>query len=167
MTNCKINRDRLLEFYYGELGGQAQTALEDHLRICADCRTEFERLQNLLDAIPPDQQTGLPQGVRNRVRQGIRTRIRIPHALPGSAGFPISRWVPALVSLVAVLFVGIFTFHSLPPKDSSQGNEVTEEEMEVAENIDLLQDMDLIEILDALEEMIQQPDSNPAQGGEL
>ncbi|MEK6776589.1 MAG: zf-HC2 domain-containing protein [bacterium] len=167
MTKCKTNRDRLIEFYYGELGAQAQTALEDHLRICAGCRTEFERLQNLLNAIPPDQQAELPRGVRNRVRQGIRSRIRTPHVLPGTAGFPVSRWVPALVSLVAVLFVGILTFQSIPPKDSSQGNEVTEEEMEVAENIDLLQDMDLIEILDALEEMIQQPDSNPAQGGEL
>lgn len=166
MKACKENRDRLVEYYYNEVDHELRTEILGHLETCLTCQKEFENLRDVLDFIPRDSETTLP----DRFHQRVKARVGSPVNKSGPSlftGLLSNHWMPTLASVLIFLFVGVLTFQFLPTQDSFQDKGVTEEEFEMAENLEILENMELIEILEALEEILQPLNSDQKRGGRL
>lgn len=94
--NCEETQSRLVEAVEGELGGQLEARLKQHLDACDGCRTEFEQLRRgagvLRDVLPmlAPRQTYLSRARIERLMDAHRRRRTkvfrlIPRALVGVA----------------------------------------------------------------------------------
>ncbi|HUF25641.1 MAG TPA: zf-HC2 domain-containing protein [Gemmatimonadaceae bacterium] len=74
--SCSLVRDLTFDFLDGELGGEENTAIREHLAICDRCLAEVENQRNFLRAVaraggadPP-----APEELGERVRSILRRR---------------------------------------------------------------------------------------------
>jgi len=104
--------------------GEAQA----HLDSCADCRS-FRRTWDLIREYPPiEPGPSFAQGVRSKLAP------------------PILRFAAPLAAVAAALLVAVVLF--VLPSTAPPPEMVTEEQRELAENLDLLENMDLLRALE-------------------
>jgi predicted anti-sigma-YlaC factor YlaD len=82
---CRETRSQLPALAAGELSGWPLHVVRAHLRHCADCAAEFDRQQQLTDALstlkdqPPQPPAGLLDDLLARADQrGVRERAAVP-----------------------------------------------------------------------------------------
>jgi anti-sigma factor RsiW len=165
MTGCKKVKKHLIEYYYDELDAGMREKIEEHLKSCTGCRSEFEATRQVLDKVLRSSERDLSRAVQDRIKTQVRSKIERPDGTP--VRFFTTRWIPVVASIMVVLFAGTATFHFLSSKNQGNGDETKEIELEVAENLEMLENMELIEILDALLEITQPQKADRNGGGEL
>jgi anti-sigma factor ChrR (cupin superfamily) len=82
---CRETRSQLPALAAGELSGWPLHVVRAHLRHCTDCAAEFDRQQQLTDALstlkdqPPEPPAGLLDDLLARADQrGVRERAAVP-----------------------------------------------------------------------------------------
>jgi len=74
--NCESVKEQIDLYLYGELAGQEEEEIEQHLHACAGCRTELDRQKTLLRGLEALRMTP-PPGLLDECRQGLfRARLR-------------------------------------------------------------------------------------------
>jgi hypothetical protein len=111
--NCSDARQQLAELVYGDLDDREATSIQDHLKVCPECRKEamsLTRLRQTLDALPSPTVSVDVQRVLQTAASRQILRLR--------------RWQRVAVTLsglAAVLIVALFLRVEL----RVQGNEVS------------------------------------------
>jgi len=99
--NCERYRDWMTSAAADELPENRRIELEDHVRECAACRQEFQRVRTLLEAIDLAVTAQAAAEPAPRFMEQVRQRIREEASV---APWWNARWVPA-VACAAVLIV--------------------------------------------------------------
>ena len=99
--NCERYRDWMTDAAADELPENRRIELEDHVRECAACRQEFQRVRTLLEAIDLAVTAQAAAEPAPRFMEQVRQRIREEASV---APWWNARWVPA-VACAAVLIV--------------------------------------------------------------
>ena len=115
--NCEEFRSRLGEFVRGELGEAERAEMEEHLRVCPDCRAEYEREIRIEELLSGVERVTPPQGLRfeilkeinrlERKRKRLRPLVRLAPAFAMSFILLVSYlWLrrPAPAELEAAAF---------------------------------------------------------------
>lgn len=111
------------EYYFGDIGSAEKIILEEHLKICALCRSEFNSTKVLQEALLkdklPDPDEKILTEARNELRMNLRTekvKFRIWERISGklSSSFFITPQLAAAAFsfLIAGLIIGYFIFRS-------------------------------------------------------
>ena len=119
MNNCPKYRDWIITDYLdGELSKEQSVDLEEHLRVCADCRGFAEEAQKHLKA--PFEQAGrqaVPEHLWGLIKQKIEPETRQDNPLKEfierlrEALVP-ARLVPAMAALSVMIIIGSFVVRS-------------------------------------------------------
>lgn len=154
--NCHEAIEALVAQLDRELPADEVRRLEAHLAGCAACareRRQQEALWRLLDlAAPIEPAAGLAARVR---AQAAGAAAGAPAAAAGAGGTAgrvrflsgARRWAAGLAAAAALLLV----VGTLVWRGSGTGPELTAEEAEAVENLDLIEDMEVAATLDMLE----------------
>jgi hypothetical protein len=120
--NCRKCRERLERFLDNELSGAERVALEQHLAVCPECRSQAEELKALglllQDRPQVEPEPGFTENFNDRFWHEVKRRRRMQSIEPGR-GFFAFGWNRALVTaaaamlLVAVGFVGYRSLHTI------------------------------------------------------
>jgi hypothetical protein len=117
MISCRTSKDRMIEALYGELGPTEKERLDEHLRACPDCVSEYSVLGATLKVMDqrerPDPGPAFWDGYWDRLSrrkvweeagEAPRTSLgaRLARALSG-----IPRWSYQAAGAAALLFIGI------------------------------------------------------------
>lgn len=103
MTVHEQFADDLALYALGELQDQERTALENHLKQCADCQRELEQLQGdmallALSASGPKP----PRRSRRRLVAAIAKESRRLDTTERGAWWPVLKWLAAVAAVVAL-----------------------------------------------------------------
>jgi len=159
MEACQDFKEKLILDAHGELDQTERFALEGHLRRCATCRRERERLVHLLDqikeAVPapeltPAQASELTGFISKKVREKKVKNWWQKWDVTGG-----HRLIPALAAACLIIVaLGWFSLKGLKHSPSpqpllSQNGEVSliTEDMEIIENLEFLEEMDILDKL--------------------
>lgn len=77
MSHCEY-REKIGVFYDGELPREAEREVADHLRGCAACGAELERLQKLSSVLRAARMPGIPAAALSRVHNRVTVASRLP-----------------------------------------------------------------------------------------
>lgn len=119
--NCSDAMQDIALYSYGELTGEAEENLEDHLSKCAACRGELARQKLFLEAVSERQEAldfGILADCRQSLRQAVAVERRQSWSLKSLFG-DFSRWqiafrVPA--GAVALVALGWFAARYTPER---------------------------------------------------
>src|SRR4051794_26745465 len=102
MTDHARYRDDVGAYLVGALNDLERQAFERHLRGCADCRDDLDRLRPAADALPGSvTQLDPPPGLKQRLMAEVEADARVAAPRP-------ARWRPArLAAVAAVVLVGL------------------------------------------------------------
>ena len=112
-----VTEEQLILHYYGEPDG---TDVDGHLAVCPDCRTQYTRLQQVLNVVDipvPERDSEYEERVWNRLSPKLGVRQRLAWWAP-------RKWaaVAAMVVLVVVAFVaGRYSPSVEKPNTAAQG----------------------------------------------
>lgn len=108
---CKKLQERLSAYLDNEVSGQERRLLEEHLRSCAECRTELEALQAAGDVVKTLPEVTPSPDFRARFWQKVRESAPVQTLWERIA----LRWIPVPVVLAAlvVVFSGFSAFSPL------------------------------------------------------
>jgi len=167
MKPCTHYQETLLLDVYGELNPHERPEWEKHLEQCEPCRSERERLINLLRAVKAtmpspyvlsEKAEGLPSSIRSAWREGLEKK-------PNRKTFwgTPARFAPALAAACLVIAVaGWFSFKEFRHADIIQKGsnvvikeQLASEDLEVVKNLELLEEMEDVE---KLVELLDRPD---------
>ncbi len=172
MPDCTDRNTQLMLDVYGELDAGARSALEDHLRSCADCRREKESLTAMLGQV---RQSMVPPPLSMRdsaaMVQKVQDRLgvfRLPVGRRQFAKGKRASWIPALATACVLILVAIFVGYErsgtidqpvVPRIDISQN--LPENEEEIVKNLDLLKNFNTLE---KLSQVVDEPvGRNPSE----
>jgi hypothetical protein len=155
---CSKIQSRLVTYYYGEDTPELRAETETHLHECPLCRKEWVELRDLLDTVPRDWKVGISDIRRQEMRAAIEERLI--HASRKRVRPLQVRWKPLLTSAMIVLFIGFLGYKLFPSPETWTPDIGPEEELEIAENLDLIRNMELLELFDALQEIVDNPEPN-------
>ncbi len=163
MQACQGHQHTLWLDVYGELTPQQGRDWENHLKTCAPCRAERQRMRDLVSemkqAAQPLQMTASETEslISRIVRKQSRRRWWFPNT-----DRPIERWIPGFATATVLLVaLGILAYRWLLPSNGVQPlvldpvqNQMIARDFEVIQNLDMLKDMD------ALQKLIKIVDNN-------
>lgn len=119
-----INDDQLILYHYRE--ADEADAIREHLEGCAQCRTEYERLQKVLgavDAAPvPERAEGYGEEVWNKLRPQLETQ-RQPERISIFTTRNVIWAVAVAASLLLAFFLGRYSPHEPPDQRADQSGE--------------------------------------------
>jgi hypothetical protein len=153
---CTNWEEDLVLHYYGELGGNERTALEEHMRGCEPCRFYLKELESILPlTVKPDEP---PQAFWDDYSREMRRKLTEvkerkswwqslasflqPWAIPVSAA------IVALLALTLTLGKGFWSSKEVP-----QDDEAFMEILPAAENLEFFKTMEVLDAMDFLENM--------------
>ncbi|MDO8580753.1 MAG: zf-HC2 domain-containing protein [Candidatus Omnitrophota bacterium] len=155
--NCDQFKHLIPELAERDIQAIENKEVKEHFASCASCRQEFLSVQqawNMLGDLPSVE----PQP--NYIsRFWTRVAVEQPWYEEAWEGlkttFARKRWVPVLVGIYALIFIGIF---SLQYFKGNQGVvpevvEINDNDLEMVENIDLAESLDIVQDLDFLEDL--------------
>ncbi len=116
MDKCKKFRDLILTDYIdAQLDGVSKAQVQEHLHQCATCQAFFLEVKNKL-IVPFEKAPHQPVPthlwgiIEERIRQG-HSRVSVVDFIRGwIEGITFPRLVPALASLIMVVFIGSTVF---------------------------------------------------------
>jgi anti-sigma factor RsiW len=108
--SCVWVEERIDSYLDGDLDTNEIAGLEDHLGMCAHCRSEVALARSVLEGLHDLPQMTCPDGVRERVLERARTAERSRGSLvarlrAGMAGLGGIRLRPALAGVMAIIIV--------------------------------------------------------------
>lgn len=98
-----LSEEQIILHCYGDASDGA--AIDQHLKSCAECRAEFEKVKNLLAEIPPIE-VPEPPYLEQKVWLNLRDRLGEEKSPVWNRLFAWSRW--AIGAVMAMLIVGAF-----------------------------------------------------------
>lgn len=104
-------RELLPDFINGQVDGSAAQAIEEHLKSCSACRSEYEELQEVFAALENEKLAAPPPDYFSTFRARLRQRLE------GTSRHRTSLWRPLLVRFalpVAAGVVGIALLLQIP-----------------------------------------------------
>ncbi len=161
MKPCTHYQETLLLDVYGELNPHERPEWERHLEQCEPCRSERERLLNMLGTVKatmpsPDMASekaeGLPSSIRRVWREGLEKK---PDRKP-FWGAP-ARFAPALAAACLVIAVaGWFSFKEFRHAGIIQkGPKVVMEEQLASEDLEVVKNLELLEEMEDVEKLVE------------
>lgn len=116
-----INDDQLILYHYRE--ADEADAIREHLESCAQCRTEYERLQKVLGAVDSAPMPERSDTYGNEVWNKLRPQLEAKPQPERVSVFPTRKviWAVAVAaSLLAAFFLGRYSPHEPPPQQAGQ-----------------------------------------------
>jgi anti-sigma factor RsiW len=169
MSACQDQQSTIMLDVYGDLDAETRAHLQQHLETCEDCRRERRHLLEVIGktkaAIQPPE---LSATEAKRMTNAIIWKLN--HARPLKWWPPIfayrpSRVVPALAAasilIVIASIIGYNTFtadHQYHSSASLQAEQLSPQDLEIIQNLDLLRDM---EALQKLVQAVDPSSTNP------
>lgn len=105
--SCRDVDDQLAAYIDGEQTEALQTAVDEHLRACPECRGHAERERAARDLVRTHRtslRTAAPAGLQARCEEATRT-------VSGRPRSPLRAWVPLSLAATLILAVGaVFVF---------------------------------------------------------
>lgn len=156
-TACKPFEEDLVLYYYGELGGNERTAVEDHLAACQPCRLYLKELETILplavepDAPPQSFWDDYSREMRRKLAEASERRSWWRRVTLFSGPWAIPASATALVALLALTLTfgkGFWTSKEVPRDD-----EAFMEILPMAENLEFFETMEVLDTMDLLENM--------------
>jgi len=151
MKACPDRNETLMLDLYGELEPEAALRWEGHLESCDDCRRERRRLQTLIGrirdadaaaALTPQESSALRAELHRRTAP-VQNRFLQPRSF--------LRGLPALAA-AAMLVLAVWVFQERTPAPPAVPTvdiyrQLSEEDLEVIRNLDMLKQFQTIEKL--------------------
>lgn len=158
MNTCHDQKTNLLLDVYGELDEEARVSLDHHLETCDDCRQERQQILGLLRKVkttmdPPELSVAEARILTDNIKLKLKNGHKIKRWWQDSISQPM-RFIPALAATcILIVIVGIIGYSKL--KDGTEFNvstiiqaeQLTEKDLEIIRNLDLLKEMDAIQKL--------------------
>lgn len=158
MPKCTDRDERVMLDVYGELDTGARSAWEDHLKECADCRREKDRLTKLLARTrqvmePPPltmrDSAAVVRHVQSRLAGGRQAWWR-----RGFGNRNRRFWIPAMAAAAMVFIVAIFVGYVRTGTVDQQragridiSQKLPQNDEEIIKNMDLLKNFTTLEKL--------------------
>jgi hypothetical protein len=143
---------------YGDLNAEARAHLQQHLEICESCRKEKRYLLELIGKTkatlePPELSAAEAKRMTNAITWKLNHARQLKWWSPIFAYRP-SRVIPALVAasilIVIASIIGYNTFtgdHQYHSSANLQAEQLSPQDLEIIQNLDLLRDMEAIQKL--------------------
>ena len=155
METCSKAKRNLLLDIHGALDDRDRTELEAHVSVCRDCRNEKERLLTLLGEIrkaskPPELSAAEADAMVLAVRRKLEAAPRGWRKRTLSGGlFPL---IPVAAAACLLVLVSLFSYRTFIAERGIGGpvglqERVTQQDLEVIRNLDLLRNMEAIQKL--------------------
>lgn len=148
--NCQETKTLIPIFLDDELEAEDRQRVADHLRTCADCRTEaweIEKTWELLGAakaIEPDPNYSLRFWRSVDARRPWHARV-LQHV---QTVFVSQRWLPATAAIVLLICAITVFVHLQKPQMPAALTALAEIELEMFANIELVEDFEIIQEFD-------------------
>lgn len=119
MAKCEEIQTELSAYLDGEVQPVERASLSAHLQACAACRAVLASLENVKTSLADLPQLKAPSGLAARIHQAALNHDTVLE-MPAPARPETARqgtwsfWRPALVSLAALVMLGILLFEVLP-----------------------------------------------------
>lgn len=158
MPICPETKERLLLDLYGELDSGERSVLQDHLKICGDCRREREKLTTMLQRVktslvPPPLSARDSAGMVRAIHRRLGSRRRAGNWLDFFKNRP-TVWIPAAATVCLLFFFATFigvrypgTGEQPPVSRIDISKQLPEDEVDIIKNLDLLKNLDTLEKL--------------------
>jgi anti-sigma factor RsiW len=109
--NCQEILTLLDAYFDNELDLMKTVAIEEHLRICASCRSHYELRVALRSRLEdPDLRYAAPDDFADQIRKKLALSSRPARKI---LSFPAAAWIPAAVAAAAVF--GVFLYANIGP----------------------------------------------------
>lgn len=115
--DCWQYRDRMVELATGPADPEGRRELEGHLEVCADCRAEWESLQEVVAAVREVPEPAVPAGFWDELDRAL---ARHPAVRRRTAPWALGLKVAALAALAALA-----TLQGTPPARVTQSTVVS------------------------------------------
>jgi anti-sigma factor RsiW len=182
MGACPRYRENLLLDVHGELDPEAASPWRDHLRTCAACREERDRMLRLLGEMKESMHVPPLSPARSEMLvRGVQAGLSRTSEERSSAGWQLftrpARMAPALAALCGLVLVVFFLRPGTPPAplpvraplEQKALGEVPARELEILRHLELLKQLDtvqkLVHILDDADDDPQGPATAPTTQG--
>ncbi len=101
-TECDERLSRLLD---GDLGPKELSSVEEHLRVCADCRTELEALRRTAEAVRGLPQWSAPEGFAESVMARVEATASTPNLVKmlWARALPVAALFLVIVGLLVII----------------------------------------------------------------
>jgi len=160
---CPNQKENIILHAYGELDANAGKEVENHLKICEPCRYEWQRLLSLLGKLREtvDSHELSPREVKSLVAN-IKANLKNKQKQKWwqrYLDYRPSRMIPALaMACILIISVGIVSYikldntKELQPFSKHQNGDLmlSDKDLEILKNIELLKEMDAIQKLSRL-----------------
>ena len=158
MSACQDQKSSIMLDVYGELNAEARAHLQQHLEICEGCRNEKRHLQEVIGKTratmePPELSASEAKRMTNAITWKLNEDRRLKWWSPIFAYRP-SRLIPALAAAgILIAFAGIIGYntftadHQYNSTAGLQAEELSPQDLEIIQNLDLLRDMEAIQKL--------------------
>jgi len=174
MKACSHQKENLVLHLYGELDPTARQEVENHLKRCPGCRHEREQLFSLqqmlrktagVPDLSPQEVNSLVTEIKAKLKNARTEKWRRRYLDVRPA-----RLMPAIATACLVIITaGIIGYikyndtNEINPffKQQSQGMMVSDTDLEILKNLDLLKEMDAIQ---KLSRVVDVNDENQPQG---
>ena len=172
MNACEDQKSTIMLYVYGELGAEERQRLEQHLEICEGCRKEKLHMLGMIRRIKttmesPELSATEAKEMTNTITWKLNRTPNLKWWSPIFA-YRLSRVIPALAATITLIviasIIGYNTFtadNQFPPTASIQPEQLSAQEMEIIQNLDLLRDMETLQKL--VQAVDQLPTSLPIE----
>ena len=158
MSACQDQQSTIMLDVYGDLDAEARAHLQQHLETCEGCRRERRHLLEVIGktktAMEPPQ---LSATEAKRMTNAVIWKLNHARHIkwwPPIFGYRPSRVIPALAAasilIVIASIIGYNTFtadHQYHSSASLQAEQLSPQDLEIIQNLDLLRDMEAIQKL--------------------
>lgn len=166
MSACQDQKSTIMLDVYGELKDEERARLEQHLEICAGCRKEKWQMLEVIGQIKATMESPeLSATEAKKMANTITWKLNRARNLKWWSQiftYSPSRLIPAVAAasllIVIASIIGYNTFtadHQFQPTASLQTDQLSAQDMEIIQNLDLLRDME------ALQKLVQAVDQSP------
>jgi anti-sigma factor RsiW len=160
---CEEVKNELTAYVDGRASDGARRGIEEHLAVCAACRTraeEFRKIWSVLDEAPAIEPSF---GFDARLRQRIAAEPKRPRFL----WFVPQPRLALSMALLAAMLVLVVKLPTRNPVTQPQSATVEQEDFNAIKNLNVLENYDVVTKLGALSDLVPTPanDSESPLGG--
>lgn len=122
-----ISKEKIYEFYDGELTESESRRIESHLAVCRECKLEFELLKEASRLFFEKSEAIVPPGFSEKVMQRILEKEEKREKIYRGSVFDLfglPRWEVLTAYSVSFLIFCYFTIHAVKTKEQAAKNPV-------------------------------------------
>lgn len=166
MSACEDQKSTIMLDVYGELNAEERARLEQHLEICEGCRKKRLHMLGLIGKIKTTMDAPeLSATEAKKMTKTITWKLNHKRNLKWWSqifAYSPSRLIPAVAAasllIVIASILGYHTFladNQFQPTASIQAEQLSAQDFEIIQNLDLLRDME------AIQKLVQAVDQSP------